>query len=149
MDTKDAIKVPRGPISYRPAISTFNDLGFIRYNSDLNQFEGSTMVNNLMEWSALTPGGPDVDASGNIITGAQVEGSTVALYTDYTKRAEINVNGQLLLAPKGINRKDMSSNDLDLPAARCTFDCSNNDYTRIQKFWLNKCIYSDPIIAIN
>ena len=70
-----------------------------------------------MEWSALTPSGPDVDASGNIITGAQVEGSTVALYTDYSKRAEINVNGQLLLAPRGIYRKDLSSNDV-LPAAK-------------------------------
>ena len=39
IDTKDAIKVPRGPISYRPPISTFNDLGFIRYNSDKNQFK--------------------------------------------------------------------------------------------------------------
>ena len=73
IDTKDAIKVPRGPISYRPPIQNFNDLGFIRYNSDLNQFEGSTMVNDNMNWSALTPSGPDVDASGNIITGAQVE----------------------------------------------------------------------------
>ena len=83
-----------------------------------------------MNWSALTPGGPDVDASGNIITGAQVEGSTVALYTDYTKRAEINVNGQLFLAPRGIYRKDLSSNDV-FPGARCTLDCSNNDAIRI------------------
>jgi hypothetical protein len=131
VDTTDAIKIPRGPISDRPTISDFNDLGFIRYNSDNNSFEGSTMVNNLMEWSALTPGGPDVDASGNIITGAQVEGSTVALYTDYYKRMELNVNGQILLAPTGINRADLSSNDLDMPAARCTFDCSNNDAIRI------------------
>ena len=130
IDTKDAIKVPRGPISYRPPIQNFNDLGFIRYNSDLNQFEGSTMVNDNMNWSALTPSGPDVDASGNIITGAQVEGSTVALYTDYTKRAEINVNGQLFLAPRGIYRKDLSSNDV-FPGARCTLDCSNNDAIRI------------------
>ena len=26
IDTKDAIKVPRGPISYRPPIQNFNDL---------------------------------------------------------------------------------------------------------------------------
>ena len=131
IDTTDAIKIPRGSTTEAPIVNGPNDLGFIRYDRTMNQFQGSTMLNGQATWSALTPGGPDVDASGNIITGAQVEGESVAFYTRTIKRTELNLNGHILLAPKGISRDPSGNPSINNPFARCSLDCSNNDAIRI------------------
>ena len=40
INTTDSIKIPKGDISQRPQNLTENDQGLIRYNTELNKFEG-------------------------------------------------------------------------------------------------------------
>ena len=76
----DAIHVPVGTTTQRPSPDDDTYLGMIRYNSQERLFKGVSVDSfGNRAWVKLTPGAPDVDNQGKVITGSQVEGTAVVL----------------------------------------------------------------------
>ena len=121
----DAIHVPVGNTTQRPSPDDDTYLGMIRYNSQEKLFKGVSVDSfGNRAWVKLTPGAPDVDSDGKVITGSQVEGTAVVTYSDRKKRHVLFQSGKTAIG------LDVSGTHVQ---ANVILDISDNGAIRIPK----------------
>tara|TARA_B100000575_G_scaffold191104_1_gene154191 strand:- start:3736 stop:22587 length:18852 start_codon:yes stop_codon:yes gene_type:complete len=121
----DAIHVPVGTTAQRPSPDDDTMLGMIRYNSQERLFKGVSVDSfGNRAWVKLTPGAPDVDNQGKVITGSQVEGTAVVTYSDRKKRHVLFQSGKTAIG------LDVSGSHVQ---ANVILDISDNGAIRIPK----------------
>jgi len=121
----DAIHVPVGTTVQRPSPDDDTYLGMIRYNSQERLFKGVSVDSfGNRAWVKLTPGAPDVDNQGKVITGSQVEGTAVVTYSDRKKRHVLFQSGKHAIG------LDVSGSHVQ---ANVIVDISDNGAIRIPK----------------
>jgi hypothetical protein len=121
----DAIHVPVGTTAQRPSPDDDTYLGCIRYNSQEKLFKGVSVDSfGNRSWVKLTPGAPDVDSDGKVITGSQVEGTAVVTYSDRAKRHVLFQSGKTAIG------LDVSGSHVQ---ANVILDISDNGAIRIPK----------------
>ena len=121
----DAIHVPVGTTAQRPSPDDDTYLGMIRYNSQEKLFKGVSVDSfGNRAWVKLTPGAPDVDSDGKVITGSQVEGTAVVTYSDRKKRHVLFQSGKTAMG------LDVSGSHVQ---ANVILDISDNGAIRIPK----------------
>ena len=121
----DAIHVPVGTTAQRPSADDDTYLGMIRYNSEEKLFKGVSVDSfGNRAWVKLTPGAPDVDSDGKVITGSQVEGTAVVTYSDRKKRHVLFQTGKTAMG------LDVSGSHVQ---ANVILDISDNGAIRIPK----------------
>jgi hypothetical protein len=121
----DAIHVPVGTTAQRPSADDDTYLGMIRYNSEEKLFKGVSVDSfGNRAWVKLTPGAPDVDSDGKVITGSQVEGTAVVTYSDRMKRHVLFQTGKTAMG------LDVSGTHVQ---ANVILDISDNGAIRIPK----------------
>ena len=121
----DAIHVPVGTTAQRPSPDDDTYLGCIRYNSEERLFKGVSVDSfGNRAWVKLTPGAPDVDNQGKVITGSLVEGTAVVTYSDRKKRHVLFQSGKPAIG------LDVSGTHVQ---ANVILDISDNGAIRIPK----------------
>ena len=92
INTTDSIKIPKGNTNERPPDSTDFDKGFVRYNTELEQFEGFGAGNR---WRSLE-GVIDTDQDTYIIAESNVEDNDeLQFYTTGDQRMIIKDDGKI------------------------------------------------------
>ena len=90
----DAIQIPKGNINDRPTNLNLNDRGLIRYNIELDQFEGYGSGN---AWSSL---GGTIDINKDTFVRAEkipnIDNNELEFYTSNVERMIIKDDGKLV-----------------------------------------------------
>ena len=87
----DAIRIPKGTTAERPYADAVEHTGYIRYNSELNQFEGFGAGN---AWGSLG-GVIDIDQDTKILAEATPDEDNLRFYTAGSERMIINNIGNV------------------------------------------------------
>tara|TARA_B100001758_G_scaffold232982_1_gene230780 strand:+ start:7262 stop:14245 length:6984 start_codon:yes stop_codon:yes gene_type:complete len=103
INTTDSIKIPKGNTNERPSNLTSTDKGLIRYNTQLNQFEGFGAGDT---WGSLG-GVMDVDQDTYIKaeTNAGDDNDELQFYTDGTEQMIIKDDGKVGIGTSTPNEK--------------------------------------------
>ena len=91
IDATDALKIPTGTTNERPTASGAAHKGYIRYNTDLNQFEGYGTGN---AWGSLG-GVIDIDQDTKIVAEENSDEDKLRFYTKGVQRMIIDDNGNV------------------------------------------------------
>ena len=121
LGVSDAIRIPCGSVAERPISTGSEHLGYIRYNTDLHQFEGFGAGNN---WGSLG-GVKDVDGDTYILAenSPGVDNDELNFYTNGNSNMIIKADGKIGL---GV---DLPAEKLDVNGNIIVGDKDNTDAT--------------------